>query len=159
MSESNWRIVREGFWDYGARICATSAYHRTVYHWLYLCLAEEFTVHAVCQIYVCRSTLKKAEIRKTNAANGMHHHMFEHCTFYWWHLTVFLCWSHTSEDLWVFSVRLPKAINVSRKARGEIIPALSLLSGPHPSVIVQMMLWKHNGSAGGLRVWLMRPLE
>lgn len=44
-----------------------------------------------------------------------------------------------SEDLCV-SVRLPKAIHVSRKARGEITPALSLLSGPHPSVIVQVIL-------------------
>jgi len=38
------------------------------------------------------------------------------------------------------SAWLPKAINVSGKARGEITPALSLLSGPHPSVIVQVIL-------------------
>lgn len=36
----------------------------------------------------------------------------------------------------VFSVWLPKAIHVSGKARGEITPSLSLLSGPHPSLIV-----------------------
>lgn len=37
-------------------------------------------------------------------------------------------------------LRLPKVARVSRKARGEITPALSLLSGPHPSVIVQVIL-------------------
>lgn len=57
------------------------------------------------------------------------------------------------------SVRLPKAIHVSRKARGEITLALSLLSGPHPSVIVQVILWKQNGSVGRLKGWLMRPLR
>lgn len=49
----------------------------------------------------------------------------------------------TSLDLCVcvcVSIWLPKAIHVSRKARGEITPALSLLSGPHPSVIVQVIL-------------------
>lgn len=156
-SESVENMMREGFFSLWVRICETSACHCAVYHRSYLRLEEEFTVNAACQglrqvVISHNRTLHRREawnMRPSNHRNRLHLPQ---------RFIVWVTLEPTLRSLVrpLVYVRLPKAIHVSRRARGEITPTLSLLSGPHLSAIVQAILWKHHGHVGRLKVWLMR---